>query len=405
MPFFNSRAISALAFALTSAAPFAPAAADSPFQNYGERFQTVNAPALGAGSFFVVGDALTDGRLIAVTGLDVFLETAPGSSQFQVAAMIAGDVVSGSMDPSFVRISPGGSRVAIGAGFGKPVMVLDASLLDPASPPVLDELNAKVFAVGHDGAAWFDEDDLAISSGAFGAPAQVNLLDVTSDPTNPVSPVVVENIDGGSAGVAFDDAGRLYTANGFDNSPDTAGTSETGWIKAFEPAAWMNGPIDFETGGTLVADVLSGLGLDFDSEGNLLVGGGDAFGPGASGFLAVARAAAVDLALSSADHVQESDTDDVLRLDPLGDGSGFFSPIVNAATGELIVSDGVNWFATSGRPTGDLDGDCLVNGADLGQLLAAWGSSNRLSDLDGDGDTDGADLGLLLLGWNPGDAP
>ncbi len=46
---------------------------------------------------------------------------------------------------------------------------------------------------------------------------------------------------------------------------------------------------------------------------------------------------------------------------------------------------------------GDLDGDGVVNGADLGLLLAAWGSPG--ADLDGDGTTDGADLGLLLSNW------
>lgn len=48
----------------------------------------------------------------------------------------------------------------------------------------------------------------------------------------------------------------------------------------------------------------------------------------------------------------------------------------------------------------DLDGDSLVNGADLGMLLAAWGTSAP-GDLDGNGVVDGADLGLLLAEWTP----
>ena len=47
---------------------------------------------------------------------------------------------------------------------------------------------------------------------------------------------------------------------------------------------------------------------------------------------------------------------------------------------------------------GDLDGDGDVDQADLGIMLAAWGSSGE-GDLDGDGDTDQADLGLLLSHW------
>ena len=47
---------------------------------------------------------------------------------------------------------------------------------------------------------------------------------------------------------------------------------------------------------------------------------------------------------------------------------------------------------------GDLDGNGVVNGADLGTLLAGWGNPGN-SDLDGNGDTNGADLGTLLAAW------
>jgi len=47
----------------------------------------------------------------------------------------------------------------------------------------------------------------------------------------------------------------------------------------------------------------------------------------------------------------------------------------------------------------DLNGDGSVNGADLGQLLGAWGTPGP-GDLDGDGSVTGADLGLLLAAWS-----
>ncbi len=47
---------------------------------------------------------------------------------------------------------------------------------------------------------------------------------------------------------------------------------------------------------------------------------------------------------------------------------------------------------------GDLDGDCDTDQAELGQLLAAYGSRAG-GDLDGDGDTDQADLGLFLSNY------
>ncbi len=50
---------------------------------------------------------------------------------------------------------------------------------------------------------------------------------------------------------------------------------------------------------------------------------------------------------------------------------------------------------------GDLNGDGLVNGADLGLMLVAWGPCGRdcIADLDGNGVVNGADLGLLLVDW------
>ena len=49
---------------------------------------------------------------------------------------------------------------------------------------------------------------------------------------------------------------------------------------------------------------------------------------------------------------------------------------------------------------GDLDGDGAVNGADITQLLIAWGADNPGSrDLNADGRVDGIDLGLLLDHW------
>ncbi|HMN95854.1 MAG TPA: metallophosphoesterase [Phycisphaerales bacterium] len=47
----------------------------------------------------------------------------------------------------------------------------------------------------------------------------------------------------------------------------------------------------------------------------------------------------------------------------------------------------------------DLTGDGTVDGADLGALLALWGTT--AADLNGDGGTDAADIALLLGGWGP----
>ena len=48
---------------------------------------------------------------------------------------------------------------------------------------------------------------------------------------------------------------------------------------------------------------------------------------------------------------------------------------------------------------GDLNGDGLVNGADVGIFLAVWGTNDPNADLNGDGFVTGADLGLLVAVW------
>ena len=50
---------------------------------------------------------------------------------------------------------------------------------------------------------------------------------------------------------------------------------------------------------------------------------------------------------------------------------------------------------------GDLDGDGIVNGADMGLLLGGFGSAGP-GDLNGDGVVDGADIGLILGAFTPG---
>lgn len=59
--------------------------------------------------------------------------------------------------------------------------------------------------------------------------------------------------------------------------------------------------------------------------------------------------------------------------------------------------DNVQLDASPATVLGDLNGDGLVDGADLGLLLGAWGTPG--ADLNGDGTTDGADIGALLAGW------
>lgn len=59
----------------------------------------------------------------------------------------------------------------------------------------------------------------------------------------------------------------------------------------------------------------------------------------------------------------------------------------------------VSWFVDLPSVFGDLDGNGLVNGADLGLLLGAWGTAGP-GDLNSDGVVNGTDLGLILGAWS-----
>ncbi|MCA9283575.1 MAG: hypothetical protein KDA22_00055 [Phycisphaerales bacterium] len=84
--------------------------------------------------------------------------------------------------------------------------------------------------------------------------------------------------------------------------------------------------------------------------------------------------------------------------DYLDDGETTVWANGGAGSGDFVDNPRALEFALP--KVGDLNGDDLVDGADLGLLLAAWGSSDVLADLNGDGTVDGADLGVLLANWD-----
>ena len=64
----------------------------------------------------------------------------------------------------------------------------------------------------------------------------------------------------------------------------------------------------------------------------------------------------------------------------------------------IVSGTSVDWDGPVAPPSSaDLNGDGVVDGADFGLLLSAWGTPD--ADLNGDGTTDGSDLGILLGAW------
>ncbi len=306
------------------------------FHEYFDTGVRLDMPAIGVGSFGTSGAALGNGRLIAATGNEVYLESAIGSGLFEVVAMFDPAQMGGSVDPAFLSVSPSGDRIAVGGGFGKPVAVFNlAALGAPGAPTqLLAGAGADYFSVSHYDAAWYDDASLAITAGEFGAPAYVSLLDTTSDPDAPVNPLIVDNIGGSPAGISFDVDGFLYTGNGFAGG----GPSDTGFVKALAPADWQGGlsgePADFENEGVFLVDLLSAGSLGFDNAGNFFMGGGDFTGD--AGYFALISHDALADALAGIDPVDVNDPLEVRTFDPEGSGTaGTYRVAYNAFTGEL----------------------------------------------------------------------
>lgn len=79
------------------------------------------------------------------------------------------------------------------------------------------------------------------------------------------------------------------------------------------------------------------------------------------------------------------------------------SNINNTAEGydlDIGFSDSRATLTITAINVADINGDGVVDGADLTRLLGAWGTSASGGDLDGDGDVDGADLAILLGAWS-----
>ena len=117
-----------------------------------------------------------------------------------------------------------------------------------------------------------------------------------------------------------------------------------------------------------------------------------------------------------------------LSIDPSTDGFATFSGNASASTSSTYILSAscglttfskledigfpnINWYVdvetTVGCDSGpvcpgDFNDDGVVNGADFGAILAAWGPcSGCPEDLDGNGEVGGADVGLLLAVWGP----
>lgn len=262
---------------------------------------------VGAGSYLLPSGSsafndAADGRLVCITeiGAIVRQNAVNGGAYTPLGSLPAGAVPG--FGAGFVKISPDGSRLAIGDnGNANQVHFVPVASLNTGGATVPQTINVANF----DG-AWADSTTFYVNgSPSFGTPPSLYRVNIT---TNAVA-AVVSNIGDGSGGVATR-SGRVYTAIGID-----AGGMLDGQVRSFDIATLnaASSAIAFSTG-TLATQASTGNSLDFDAAGNIIEAG---FG----------GVAIVDLATAQ-------------RYDLPGlSATGFYSAIYNDYTQEILVRD------------------------------------------------------------------
>lgn len=275
-------------------------------------------------------DVLADGRILVLAGKDILMESARGTHEFKTMGSVNG-LQTGAFGPAFFRLSPDGLRFAIGDNQGR-IGIFDRKRRE-----------GRWFILPHFDAAWVNNSFLAVTAGRFGEDAEVYLLNVDSSVASPEISTVISGIGGASAGIAFDTQGNLFTGNGFESR----GPSHTGTVKCFSSKAWHRAwksatPLDFETDGTFIIDILSAGSLGFDAFGNLHVGGSDKFGKGLDvNFAALIRKAALEKAITQSIPVDPHDPESLFRMDPdIQNAVSEYRLTANPLTRELILWSG-----------------------------------------------------------------
>jgi hypothetical protein len=64
-----------------------------------------------------------------------------------------------------------------------------------------------------------------------------------------------------------------------------------------------------------------------------------------------------------------------------------------------ILGDADRWRQVEGTCVGDVTGDGIHSGQDIGTLFAAFGSNDSVCDLDGDGSVTSLDFSIMLAAW------
>ncbi len=265
---------------------------------------------VGAGSYLLPSGSSAfndgpDGRLVCITETGAIVRQSAVNVGGVAAYSPLGSLPSGavpSFGAGFLKISPDGSRFAIGDNnAASHVHFVPVASLTTSGPTVPQTITVSNF----DG-AWADNGTFYVNgSPNFGTAPSLSRVNLT---TSAVA-AVVSNIGDASGGVATR-SGRVYTAIGYD-----AGGLLDGQVRSFDISTLnaAGSAVAFSTG-SLATQANTGNSLDFDAAGNIIEAG---FG----------GVTLVDLATAQ--------RYDLPGLSP----AGFYSATYNNFTGEILVRD------------------------------------------------------------------
>lgn len=278
-----------------------------------------------------------DGRALTLdnTGV-VSLETEVASGQFQTLGQLPNSDFS-NFGASFVAVSPNGKTLAVGNGGGATYSNYQLGVFD-----LSDITQGRWLTASHYAGYWWDNRNILVSAGKFGAPSWVFVLDTQSTlAATPETTLIVESIGGASGGVSLDKQDNLITANGFKG----AGPSNTGAVHLVAAADWKGAfnqqrdPVNFETEAKPLARALSGSSLGFDARGNLWVGGAVTYGDNKeSGFAAQFPAALIQsVRTGNRTALDSRNNQELFRVDPDLQTSGQRYQVITSLTRDEVV--------------------------------------------------------------------
>jgi hypothetical protein len=146
-------------------------------------------------SSICVFDTLSDGRILVVSGAQVYVESTPDSHSFALQGTLPGADIPSSAGAAFVRVSPDGTKIAVGNNGGSSFTNFQVGVF------AFPALTGTWFTANHFDGRWINARYVALTANPSSNTSIVTALDTTSaNLSNPSNPIIVDDVGGFSGG-------------------------------------------------------------------------------------------------------------------------------------------------------------------------------------------------------------